>query len=70
MEIQEVTYLDDGRVLIMGMDPVLTLCPICHEIISPDYVVINVHHELGRLVHVRCMDESDYFEQELLGELS
>lgn len=68
MEIIEVLHTEDGRTLIMGMDPTLTLCPLCHEVISVDYVVINVHHELGRLVHIRCMDDSDYFEHQLLGE--
>ena len=68
MEIREIMYTEDGRMLIMGMDPTLTLCSVCHEPISPDYVVVNIHPELGRLTHVRCMDDSEYFEEHLLGE--
>jgi hypothetical protein len=70
VEISEVAFTDDGRTLIMGMDPTLTLCPVCHEVISPDYVVVNIYPELGRLTHVRCMDDSEYFEEHLLGEIS
>lgn len=66
-EIPDVIYTPDGRVLLLGMDPTMTLCAECHEVISTDYIIINISMELGRLTHVRCMPELIY-EDELLGD--
>ena len=62
--IPEIMYLGD-RVLLYGMDPTKTLCEICREIISPDYMVVNVYADLGRLTHARCIP--NMYERELLG---
>ncbi len=66
-QIPDVIYTPDGRVLLMGMDPTLTLCPACGEVISEDYYIINVQMELGTLAHVRCLPGDGYFEEQLLG---
>lgn len=64
--LPEVLPLPDGRTLIYGMDPTLTLCPHCREPISEDYTVIVVNAYLGCLVHARCLSDNVY-EQALLG---
>lgn len=66
--IPEFTITEDGRVLIFGMDPTLTLCPECRERIADDHgMVVNVAGEIGRLTHVRCLP-ANIFEQELLDQ--
>lgn len=66
--IPELMTTDDGRVLIFGMDPTLTLCPGCNEVICEDgELIANVHGDLGRLTHIRCLS-ANIFEQELLDQ--
>jgi hypothetical protein len=62
--IPEVMF-DGERTLIYGMDPTKTLCEVCGEPASEDYVVISVIPGVGRLTHQRC--HVNAFEQELLG---
>lgn len=57
--------MGDGRTLIFGMDPTLTLCSVCREPISQDYTCIVVVPEIGRLTHGRCVP-TNLYEQNLL----
>jgi hypothetical protein len=63
--VPEILVLPDGRILVWGMDPTLTLCAICREVISVDYTVPAVAADRGILIHGRCLPVNIY-EQQLL----